>query len=91
MNLKRNNWTNEEVSEIVRAFGPGAMIGKTDDEGLHTPLDDEHRHFNTGYEAAVEDILNRFGDFTMNPELSGALAYDTETKTTVHVGPPLPR
>ena len=91
MKLKRNHWTNEEVSEIVRAFGPGAMIGKTDDEGLHTPLDDEHRHFNTGYEAAIEAIINRFGDFSMSQENSGALAYDTETKTTVHIGPALPR
>ena len=81
-NLKRDNWTTEEVIGILR----GCKLTKfpSYDDGI------EVEHIND-HNGAVQDCIDTFFDFQRPIEESGATAYDTEDKRIVHIGPILPR
>lgn len=76
MNLKRTNWTNEEVAKLLK--------GRLATNGKGEPWIE-------GQDEIVADLIDLFSDF-MRPETeSGALALDTDTGLIVHVGPILPK
>ena len=78
MNLKRTNWTTEEVIELIEGQRLFGMDGK--------PSDDFGRH-NDGITAARQ----LFEDFARDSKEFGAMSYDPETKRILHVGPRPPR
>ena len=74
--MKRDNWTNEEVIDILE----GMKIVSRD--GL--PLD-------TDRNIALDCAISQFWDFKRPVDQFAAMAYDPDTKDIVVVGPPLPR
>lgn len=73
--MKRDNWTNEEVIDILEG------LKKTEKEG------EEMCSWNMALEIAVAqfyDFKREAGDFA-------AMAYDPTAKEIVVIGPPLPR
>ncbi len=76
MNLKRNNWSNEEVINILKGLQ------------IDNPKVDKSIIYNQGLGMAMV----RFGDFAANPETSySAMGYDTETGEILHIGRILPQ
>ncbi len=81
MAIKRDNWTNDEVLSFLEDM-EWVRNGRTDKmEQIHSCYTDAIN--------AVRDIFEAF----QAPEDSycGPLAYDTESKLIVYVGPKLPR
>ena len=74
--MKRDNWTNEEVINILE----GMKISGPDKTPRVT-------YWNMGLEMAI----GQFWDFKRPADQFAAMAYDTDTKEIVVVGPPLPR
>ena len=74
--LKRDNWTNEEVLDILEGM---KMVGR---DGL--PVD-------TDSNISLDQAVGQFCDFKRPADQFAAMAYDTDTKEIVVVGPPLPR
>ena len=74
--LKRDNWTNEEVIYILEGL---KMVGR---DGL--PVD-------TDSNISLDQAVGQFCDFKRPADQFAAMAYDTDTKEIVVVGPPLPR
>jgi hypothetical protein len=77
-NLKRDNWTNEEVIHLLEDMRLYSLGGE--------PIEDPYP-----YNEVLNDAANRFRDFRRSTEEPGALAFDPITKITYHVGPRLPR
>ena len=74
--LKRDNWTNEEVLDILEGM---KMIDKDETPRI------------TYWNMALEIAVSQFWDFKRPADQFAAMAYDTDTKDIVVVGPPLPR
>ncbi len=81
MAIKRDNWTNDEVLSFLEDM-EWAVNG-------HSGETKEIHSYYTDAINAVRDIFEAF----QAPEdsYSGPLAYDTESKLIVYVGPKLPR
>lgn len=73
--LKRNNWTNEEVIELLNGCKLYKIGG--DPDGVHNH--------------AIDGVIHQFYDFQRPDDESGAMAYHTEDKFIYHIGPPLPQ
>ena len=80
--LKRDNWTNEEVLHLLNEM---EFYYKVEEPGAERYERDEE------YTAAIEDVREIFESFK-EPEdsYSGPMAYDTKSGFRVYVGPPLP-
>lgn len=74
--LKRDNWTNEEVIYILEGL---KMVNRN---GLL---------IDTDWNTTLEHAISQFWDFKRPADQFAAMAYDTDTKEIVVVGPPLPR
>jgi hypothetical protein len=84
--LKRDNWTNDEVINILE----GCMI--------HIKMDEAKNWSKERYEHAVnhnegiEQCIIQFYDFRADPEESySAMAYDTEKKQIFVISEPMPQ
>ena len=83
MNLKRTNWTNEEVIDIL--------------EGCKIHIGDKQRsEKNLAYlesrNQGIEQAIIQFLDFKADPNESySAMAYNTNDKQIYVISPPLPR
>ena len=81
--LKRNNWTTEEIVEMLRArIMPDASI----DAICFGKPEEERKRF-IEYNMAIEELLYEFESCLYPPDVMGAFAYDTEHKEFVHIGP----
>ena len=74
--MKRDNWTNEEVINILE----GMKV--VDKDGLPKEVD---------WNKALDCAISQFWDFKQPVDQFAAMAYDPDTKDIVVVGPPLPR
>ena len=74
--MKRDNWTNEEVIDILN----GMKV--VDKDGLPREVD---------WNIALDCATSQFWDFKRPADQYAAMAYDPDTKEIVVVGPPLPR
>ena len=79
--MKRDNWTNEEVIDILEGMKM-VVVDKTD--GLFR---DAKSEWNT----ALDNAISQFWDFKRPVDQYAAMAYEPDTKEIVVVGPPLPR
>ena len=79
--LKRDNWTNAEVLELI-ANCKGGLI-----DGHGEPLGGTHQQ---GWDDAIEHLYEMFDDFSRADDDYAAMSYDTEKKEVVHTGPILP-
>jgi hypothetical protein len=81
--LKRNNWTNDEIIDILE----GCKICIED-------KDKEEEYFSIlkAHNDAIEQAIIRFWDFKADPEESySAMGYDPLLKQIFVISPPLPR
>jgi hypothetical protein len=78
--LKRDNWTNEEVMDLLKGMRITGM-----------KVNPPRVAYLESYNEGLQDAVETFFDFTRPMSESGAMAYDTEKKEIVHVGPLLPR
>lgn len=76
MNLKRDNWTNDEVINILW--------------GLQT-LDKTGKLSKSDWNTAIDTCVGQFWDFSKPETDHAAMAYDTESKQIFVIGPPLPQ
>lgn len=79
LNLKRDNWTNEEIIDILNDIK--FVKGK----------DEERNQEMEPWNMALDIAITQFWDFLRPTDEFGAMAYDTTTKEIFVVGPPLPR
>jgi len=83
MNLKRDNWTNDEVIKILE----GCKIYIGDKERSEAHLEYIERH-----NAGIEQAIIQFYDFKADPEESySAMAYNTDNGQIYVISPPLPQ
>lgn len=76
-NLKRTNWTTEEVIGLIEGCRLYDMDGKEDTTfGTHSD--------------AITLVRHCFEDFLRPDTESGAMAYDPESGNVYHIGPHLP-
>jgi hypothetical protein len=81
--LKRTNWTNDEVIDIL--------------EGCKIHIEDRHREDKHFYalearNAGIEQAIIQFCDFKADPEESfSAMAYDPLLKQIFVISPPMPQ
>lgn len=78
--LKRDNWTNDEVIDILKGLRLVDRGGKE--------LSDES---GGDWNAALNVAMSQFSEFKRDAREYAAMAYDPETKEILVVGPPLPR
>ena len=74
--MKRDNWTNEEVMNILEGM---KMVGR---DGITLSSD---------WNRSLDQAIFQFCDFNLPADHFAAMAYDPDTKEIVVVGPPLPR
>ena len=74
--MKRDNWTNDEVIDILEGM---KTIGK---DGVVPDTD---------HNMTLDLAISQFWDFQKSVDEFAAMAYDPEKKEIVVVGPPLPR
>lgn len=74
--MKRDNWTNEEVIDILEGMKTVSLDG--------SPLSSD-------WNRALEIAISQFYDFKRPTDHFAAMAYDPDAKEIVVVGPPLPR
>ena len=74
--MKRDNWTNDEVIDILE----GMKI--VDRDGQPKDID---------WNLTLDVVISRFGDFKRSVDEYSAMAYNPDTKDIVVVGSPLPR
>jgi len=74
--MKRDNWTNEEVIDILEGMKRVNMNGLILD---------------TDWNIALNQAIGQFWDFKRPINEFAAMAYEPDTKDIVVVGPPLPR
>jgi hypothetical protein len=81
MAIKRDNWTNDEVLSFLENM-----------EWVRNGCTDEMEQIHSCYTDAINAVRDIFEAFQA-PEDSycGPMAYDTESKLIVYVGPELPR
>jgi hypothetical protein len=81
--LKNNNWTNEEVIDILEGCKIHIGDKKRSEEHLKTIV---------SWNQGIEQAIIQFGDFMKSlDEYHDSMAYDTETKQIYVTGPPLPQ
>ncbi len=78
MRLKRNNWTNEEIKDIILGLVP------VDSDGNESSILRE-------YSKGLKEAAYYFEHFSCKPDDYSALSYDTETKIIYHTGRKLPQ
>ena len=77
--LKRDNWTNEEVLHFLR------------DMECVWSKDGEEMEIHACYTDAIKDVRSIFESFQAPKDsFSGPMAYDKKSGFRVYVGPPLP-
>ena len=76
MNLKRDNWTNDEVIDILYQMQTYDKTGKLS---------------KSAWNVAIEQCVNQFWDFSRPEDDHSAMAYDTELKQIFMIGPKLPQ
>ncbi len=83
MNLKRDNWTNDEVIKILEQCK--IYIGEKE-------RSEERLKFLERYNSAIEQAIIQFLEFKTDPD-SGetAMAYDPEKNQILVISPPLPQ
>jgi hypothetical protein len=74
--MKRDNWTNKEVIDILEGM---KMVNR---DGLL---------IDTDWNTTLDNAISQFYDFKRPVDEYAAMAYDPDTKEIVVVGPPLPR
>ena len=74
--MKRDNWTNEEVIDILEG------LKVVDSNGMSKEVD---------WNFALDFATTQFWDFKRPIDQPDAMAYNPDTKEIVVVGPPLPR
>lgn len=72
-NLKRNNWTTEEVIKLLESQKIAKIDGSVDG-------DCENHNF------VVDEMVSFFYDFLRPVEEMGAMAYCPETSEVYHIG-----
>ena len=85
MKLKRNNFSNKEIIDIIRSF---RTHEKCFGKGVPKEVVDNTIAYTN---QAVDQIAELFLDYSRDPEDYSALAYDTDDKITYHVGTILPQ
>ena len=76
MAIKRDNWTNDEVLSFLEDMERSNAFGVPD----------------PAYTNAIEDVRDIFKAFQAPTDIAcGPMAYDTESKFIVYVGPVLAR
>lgn len=76
MKYKRDNWTNEEILSFLEG-------NKLADKPNPTP---ESKAYIDQHNSVVDDMKSIFYDFMRSQEEMGAMAYNTEEKSIVHIG-----
>jgi len=80
--LKRDNWTNDEVLHLLREM---EFYYKCDNP------EPERYERDKEYTAAIEDVREIFESFKAPEDsYSGPMAYDTKSGFLIYVGPELP-
>tara|TARA_R110000744_G_scaffold161326_1_gene277820 strand:+ start:259 stop:555 length:297 start_codon:yes stop_codon:yes gene_type:complete len=80
--LKRDNWTNEEVLDLLNEM---EFHYKCDQPEL------EKYERSEEYTAAIEDVRDIFEAFKApEDQYCGPMAYDKKSGLCVYIGPPLP-
>jgi hypothetical protein len=80
--LKRDNWTNEEVLHLLNEMEFYYKCDKPEPEKFQRSEE---------YTQAIEDVREIFEGFkTPEDSYSGPMAYDKKSGFRVYVGPPLP-
>ena len=81
--LKNNNWTNDEVIDILE--GCKIHIDDRDRSSKHLAMLEARNH-------GIEQAIIQFWDFKKDPEeYHDAMAYDPINKRIYVTGPPLPQ
>jgi len=81
--LKRTNWTNDEVIDILE----GCKIVIEDKD-----RDDEHFYALEARNTGIDQAIYQFYDFKADPEESfSAMAYDPLLKQIFVISPPMPQ
>ena len=81
-NLKRDNWTNEEVLNLLNEMEFYYKRDKPEPEKFQRSEE---------YTQAIEDVREIFEAFKAPEDsYSGPMAYDKKSGFCVYVGPPLP-
>lgn len=73
--LKRDHWTTEEILEIIKS--------RLEYEESKNPHFEKMR---SGYNLALDALIDDFGSCLIPQDIMGAFAYDTERKDFVHIG-----
>lgn len=71
--LKRDNWTNDEILEILRS----RLIPEDEPMQLNALL---------AHNCLLDSLMDEFASCKYHPEEFGAFAYDAEAKEFVHIG-----
>ena len=79
-NLKRNNWTNEEVIKILEGSKICLVDGSLPKTG-----------FASTYNEGIQHLIHTFEDFMRPAEEMGAMAYEPEEDMIYHIGKVPPR
>ena len=83
MNLKRDNWTNDEVIKILE----GCKIHIEEKDRT-----EDHLAFLKAHNETIDQATYQFYDFKADPEKSySAMAYDTDNGQIYVISPPLPQ
>jgi len=79
MAIKRDNWTNDEVLSFLKDMEKFMISWPAS-------------AYDTAYTDAIDDVRDIFQAFQAPTDIAcGPMAYDTESKVIVYVGPVLPR
>ena len=86
MTLKRDNWTNQEVINILES----RMISIKMDDAKN--WDEASYKYATRHNEAIENCIVQFCDFKVDPEESfSAMAYDTDNGQIYVISEPMPQ
>ena len=86
MTLKRDNWTNDQIIDIIE----GLMISIKMDDAKNWSQEDYD--FASNWNQPLQTAASQFWDFKADPKKDAvAKALDTETNQIVVISPPLPR
>lgn len=78
MNLKRDNWTNQEVIDIILGLVP------VDEDGKESIILSD-------FVKGLKTAAMRFGDFKCSADSYNALSFDADTGEIFHTGTKLPQ
>jgi hypothetical protein len=78
MNLKRDNWKNQEIIDLLK----GNKISLEDNPNF----DEEDLVIINNHNFGIDQCIYTFYDFMRNEKEFGAMAYDLETKSLYQIG-----